>query len=374
MTKRSVIMVRQLGAMALAVLVWQANSNVLANDYVPPEVVLQERGYGWLLTDAKGMTLYTFSRDQEPGKSACDEECAEQWPPLLASTDAGDQGDWSTLKRDDGSLQWAFRGKPLYTYNRDVAPGDLNGDEIQRQWYVATKPITTPPGFATYKSQHGHLLVELNNMTLYVSDADQAGASSCDAICARTWRPVEAYWSAVPVVSDWSVMTRDDGTKQWAYKSKPLYRYAEDSRPGDIAGTGLEGRQAIVLEPPPPVPEWITYQKSDGGELLADPQGKTIYAHVFIPGRDSPFVPRAADGKDRPYDWTPVLAAPDAKPIGQWSIVTHEDGTRQWTHRGWLLYTNNRDNEVGALNGVRSTDRIWRPIMKSGQTMPGTGV
>ena len=366
--------IRHLSTLALAVLVWTASTDAWAQEYVPSEVTVQQRGYGWQLTDSKGMSLYTYTRDQEPGKSLCNEECAEQWPPLLASVDATNEGDWSTLTRDDGTLQWAFRDKPLYTYNRDVAPGDVNGDEIQRQWYVATKSIPTPPGFATFKSQHGYLLVDLNSMTLYVSDADELGASACDALCARTWHPVEAWWSAATTGGDWSVVTREDGTKQWAYKSKPLYRYAGDFKPGDIAGQDHDAMHAVVLEPPPPVPDWITYQISDGGELLADPEGKTIYAHVFIPGQDSPFFPRAEDGKDRPYDWAPVVAAPDAKPVGQWSIVTHADGTRQWTHRGWLLYTNNRDNEPGALNGVRSTDRIWRPIMKSGQTMPGTGV
>ncbi len=364
----------KLGALALTLVVWEVSSNALAQDYTPTDIILQARGYGWQLTDEKGMTLYTFTRDQEPGKSACNEDCAIQWPPLIASADPKDEGEWSTLKRDDGSLQWAFRGRPLHTYSRDVAPGDVNGDEIQRQWYVATKPIATPPDLATFKTQHGHLLVDLNNMTLYVSDAGEASASVRDALCARTWRPVEAFWSAVPVNGDWSVVAREDGTKQWAYKSKPLYRYAGDFKPSDIAGNGLDTWQAVILEPPPPVPNWITYQQSDGGELLADPEGKTIYAHVFIPGQTGPFVPRAANGMDRPYDWTPVVAAPDAKPVGYWSIVTHEDGTRQWTHRGWLLYTNNRDQEHGALNGVRSTDRIWRPIMKSGQTMPGTGV
>lgn len=362
------------GVLVIILAAWNLGSSAVAEDYTPSDVILEPRGYGWQLTDAKGMALYTYTRDQEPGKSTCKDDCAVQWPPLLASPGAENTDDWSTFKRDDGSLQWAFRGKPLYTYSRDVAPGDVNGDEIQRRWYVATKPIATPPGLATFKTPHGHVLVDISNMTLYVSGTDDAGASACDGTCARTWRPVEAFWSAVPVNDDWSVVAREDGTKQWAYKGKPLYRYADDARPGDIEGHGSENRHAVILEPPSPVPDWLTYQQSDGGELLADPEGKTIYAHVFIPGGNNGFIPRAENGMDRPYDWSPVLARPDAEPVGQWSIVTHEDGTRQWTHRGWLLYTNNRDQEPGALNGVRSTDRIWRPIMKSGQTMPGTGV
>ncbi len=372
----------RLAAAAFALVAWGASNSAWAQEGAPTsdapgEVTLQEKGYGWLLTDTKGMTLYTFTRDQEPGKSKCDEECALEWPPLNASgpanTEAKAGGDWSTLKRDDGSFQWAFRGKPLYTFSRDVAPGDANGDELRRQWYVATKAIAMPPGFTAFKTQHGQLLADLNDMTLYVSGADEPGKSACDAMCARTWRPVEAWWSAASSDGDWSVMTRDDGTKQWAYKSKPLYRYAGDFNPSDMAGNGIEAWSAVILEPPPPVPDWVTYQQSDGGELLADPEGRTMYGHVYVPGQPGR-LPTAKNGMERPGDWNPVLAAPDAKPVGYWSIVTREDGTRQWARRGLLLYTNIRDEEAGDLNGVRSTDRIWRPIMTSGQTMAGTGV
>jgi predicted lipoprotein with Yx(FWY)xxD motif len=367
-------------ALAAILFVWGASGGVWAQEEAtldaPGDIRMEERGYGWLLTDVKDMTLYTFSRDIDPTKSACDEECSVTWPPLKASAPilkkAGAESDWSTLTRGDGSLQWVFRGKPLYTFSRDVAPGDANGDAIGRQWYVARKLIPMPPGFAILKTEHGQLLTDINSMTVYTSDADKADTSTCDALCARTWPPVEAWWSASTTGGDWSVVTREDGTKQWAYKSQPLYRYAGDFNPRDIAGHGIETRQAVILEPLPPVPDWITYQQSDGGEILADPQGKTIYAHNFVPGQFS-FVPRAPDGKDRPYDWTPVLAAVDDGPVGYWSIVTHEDGTRQWARRGLLLYTNNRDLEPGDLNGVRSTDRIWLPITRSGQTMAGTG-
>jgi predicted lipoprotein with Yx(FWY)xxD motif len=37
----------------------------------------------------------------------------------------------------------------------------------------------------------------------------------------------------------WTVITRDDGSKQWAYKGKPLYAWAKDTRPGDTTGGGV---------------------------------------------------------------------------------------------------------------------------------------
>src|SRR5207245_7373513 len=69
---------------------------------------------GNVLTDAKGMSLYTFDKDAE-GKSACNGPCATNWPGLKAeASDASGDG-YTIIARDDGSKQWAYKGKPLYT-------------------------------------------------------------------------------------------------------------------------------------------------------------------------------------------------------------------------------------------------------------------
>lgn len=90
---------------------------------------------GKILTDAKGMTLYTFDRDTAT-KSNCNGQCAVNWPPLMAST-AGAAGDWSVVTRDDGAKQWAYKGKPLYTWVKDARPGDTTGDGVNNVWHVA---------------------------------------------------------------------------------------------------------------------------------------------------------------------------------------------------------------------------------------------
>lgn len=69
-----------------------------------------------------GKPLYTFANDRTPGKSACNGQCAAAWPPLAAAPGAVSEGDWTVITRDDGSKQWAYKGKPLYTYRAD-APG-----------------------------------------------------------------------------------------------------------------------------------------------------------------------------------------------------------------------------------------------------------
>lgn len=93
-----------------------------------------------MLVDAKGMTLYTFDKDTM-GKSMCNDACAGNWPPLAASADADENDDWTLVERADGSWQWAYQGKPLYTFIQDKQPGDRLGDGKMGVWHVA-KPMT----------------------------------------------------------------------------------------------------------------------------------------------------------------------------------------------------------------------------------------
>ena len=89
------------------------------------------------LTNASGMTLYTFDKDAA-GKSACNGQCAANWPPLAADAGATASGDWSVVTRDDGRKQWAYKGKPLYTWVKDQKPGDKTGDGFANNaWHAA---------------------------------------------------------------------------------------------------------------------------------------------------------------------------------------------------------------------------------------------
>ncbi|MEX8494277.1 hypothetical protein [Sphaerotilus sp.] len=91
---------------------------------------------GGMLTDAAGMTLYTFDKDAA-GRSACNGPCTKNWPPLMAPADAKAQGDYSVVTRDDGTRQWAYKGHPLYTWAKDMKAGDTTGDGFNNAWHVA---------------------------------------------------------------------------------------------------------------------------------------------------------------------------------------------------------------------------------------------
>jgi predicted lipoprotein with Yx(FWY)xxD motif len=60
----------------------------------------------------------------------CNGRCAENWPALTASPDAKASGGWTVLTRDDGKMMWAYKGTPLYTWNKDKVPGDTTGDGV----------------------------------------------------------------------------------------------------------------------------------------------------------------------------------------------------------------------------------------------------
>lgn len=84
------------------------------------------------------------------------------------------------------------------------------------------------------------VLTGANGMTLYTFDRDEAGSgkSVCNGPCATNWPPLMAA-DADKSMGDYTVVTRDDGKKQWAYKGKPLYFWVRDAKPGDKTGEGF---------------------------------------------------------------------------------------------------------------------------------------
>lgn len=91
---------------------------------------------GKALVDARGMTLYDFDKDSG-GKSMCNGPCAKNWPPLMATAATAPAG-WSKIARDDGTMQWAYKGHPLYTFVKDTAAGDVKGDGfLNGAWHIA---------------------------------------------------------------------------------------------------------------------------------------------------------------------------------------------------------------------------------------------
>lgn len=83
-------------------------------------------------------------------------------------------------------------------------------------------------------------LTGANGMTLYTFDKDAAGSgkSMCNGPCATNWPPLFAMDGDM-ASGDYSIVSRDDGKKQWAFKGKPLYYWAKDTKAGDKTGDGF---------------------------------------------------------------------------------------------------------------------------------------
>lgn len=76
-------------------------------------------------------------------------------------------------------------------------------------------------------------------MTLYVFDLDPLGRSDCNGPCAANWPPLLAQ-DGDKATGDYTIVTREDGKKQWALKGKPLYTWSKDQKPGDKTGDGFK--------------------------------------------------------------------------------------------------------------------------------------
>ena len=93
-----------------------------------------------VLTNAAGMTLYTFDKDTAgSGKSDCNGPCATNWPPLLAAADAKAKrrlrDHHARRRREAVGLQ----GQAALPVDQGRKPGDRTGDGFNNAWRLAAQ-------------------------------------------------------------------------------------------------------------------------------------------------------------------------------------------------------------------------------------------
>lgn len=186
---------------------------------------------------------------------------------------------------------------------------------------------------------------------LRLPDADQRLS------CAHVWPPLIASDDAEDV-DKWTLVTRDDGSRQWAYDGYPLYTSILDQRPGDVLGGtkirsgGDGGVVRVPVGPPPDVPAEFAVIPSTTGRLLVDNREYSVYTW----DGDEPNTSNCYD--DCLDHWTPVAAPALAADTDQWTVIRRSSGTRQWAFRGQPLYTHK--NDPGSRSFVGGDEPDWR--------------
>ena len=209
-----------------------------------------------------GLSLYMFEPDKnKPGGSVCNGPCADVWPPLIVKSETdlvaptGFAGKLTAVKRDDGTLQAAVNGWPVYGWAFDKVTGDLNGQAVTENWWVldaSGNPVRTAPTlrWRTNKiagvDKTTPVLVDLKGLTLYMFENDKTkNVSNCYDDCAKAWPPVLVNDDKAMVIlqgtnvdqSKIQLIRRADTDKfQIAYNGWPLYGWARDTKAGDTTG------------------------------------------------------------------------------------------------------------------------------------------
>ena len=234
---------------------------------IPGQFMVEQTLVGRQLAMLDGMAVYTWDRDGA-NKSNCTNDCLKTWQPVLApQVGATGRDDWSVIERSPGVKQWAFRKKPLYTYVHERGPGYQHGVDVPGWNIVFTQMRPAPPPeFTTQDSPGGVVLADSKGKTLYIYNCgdDAADQLLCDypdspqeyryAVCGggsserclKTFPYVIAANGAKGANEAWSVVSIDpvtghsakpgqaDALQVWAYRSRPVFTFVRDDRPGSI--------------------------------------------------------------------------------------------------------------------------------------------
>ncbi|MGW3289617.1 SCO0930 family lipoprotein [Streptomyces sp. NPDC001002] len=223
---------------------------------------------------------------------------------------------------------------------------------------------TTPAGklAVAEDAELGKVLTDGAGLTLYRFDDDTAEPpkSSCDGDCATAWPPVPADDATAGAGIDKALLgevTRTDGTKQLTIGGWPAYRYAKDTKAGDITGQGV-GKKWFALAPDgkkatlASLPGLSVRKDPKLGDIVVDKNGHTVYRFL----KDVAWPDPISNCTGACLDKWPVVApveANDTKGLKKSGLmaITRPDGIKQMTIDCWPSYTFAGDEAPGDTNG-----------------------
>jgi predicted lipoprotein with Yx(FWY)xxD motif len=217
--------------------------------------------FGTVLMDQKGKTLYFFSMDAN-GTSGCTGGCETVWPVFYAEDATVPAGmtstDMATITRADGKKQTTFKGWPLYYYASDVNNGDVKGDGVGGNWFVAkpdysimlanTQLVGNNGKSYTFDTKEGtgvtQYLTDAYGRTLYAYAPDTYNVNTytkADLSNNSTWPIFESEIQNLPSVisKDLIVQITAVGKKQLTFKGHPLYYFGPDAKRGETKGVSV---------------------------------------------------------------------------------------------------------------------------------------
>ena len=353
----------------------------------------EAEGFEAATEDRTGMTLYTFDMDPV-GSSACTSQtCVEAWPPLLADETATAELPLTMIERDDGNLQWALRGKPLYFFVNDTAPGDVTGEGVNGVWHVALKePVLLNDSALNsadgdYWVASGEVLVtapetegqtdvfvaqtqNMEGFTLYTFAMDAPGVFNCSGGCLANWPALLAHdgETAEPPFSIVERTLGDGGAaaRQWAYHGKPLYFFVGDTTAGITSGKNIPNWHLAR-----PLP-WQVVDSARGSILAASglvlsaapnaedvEETQSVPMHGFTLYTFDNDTPATSDCTGSCLtNWPALMAHAGAEASGPFSLITRPSGAMQWALNGDPLYFYIGDIAAGDIAGDEVND-VW---------------
>jgi predicted lipoprotein with Yx(FWY)xxD motif len=357
------------------------------------EVSISSDQYLWTrLADANGRSVFYFTGSQEP---------ADEFQPLLAAQGATAFDDWNLI-RHEGLMQWTYQSRPLFTWSKEQEPGEValnvalngfgnDGAEFGAQT-IASDALIPPEGWQVARftpaesieladgidlslvlSAQGAVLTNFEGFSLYTYDDNSGNPElACTSkACHDKWSPVAAPALAIDV-GEFAIVERTDGTRQWSFRGKPLFRYLDDLLPGDVHGRDAHEHLQLALLKENFRPEGVAVEAASAYGDILTLNGMTLYTgsafEKYWGGRNlrGSFQVTYFKGKrlggnacvsnECLQSWRPFVPSADATSSGFWEVITREDGSRQWAYKGFALYTHRYDEVPGHMRGHRLYD------------------
>jgi predicted lipoprotein with Yx(FWY)xxD motif len=177
--------------------------------------------------------------------------------------------------------------------------------------------------------------------------------------CLQMWPAVYAAADAKPIGA-FTIITRTDGNKQWAYDQHALYTYDSDKVPGDVNGASTRGRMGegasprVVAQVPSEIPPGFHIVTTPLGRQVLDDKNYSVYMSDRDGANKSNCDASCAN------TWVPVVAAAASQARGEWSLFERSPGVRQWAFRKKPLYTYALDGGLRSMDG--SDVPGWRNV------------